>query len=42
MKQLFLHDAEHSSPLSNFPNRINPAFFPRLGESLARLFSPLL
>jgi len=42
MKQLFLDDAQQSSPLSNRPERINPAFFPRLGESLARLFSPLL
>ena len=42
MKQLFLDDDAQSTPLTDLPERVNPAFFPRLGESLAHLFSPLL
>ena len=42
MKQVFLNDAEHSVPLSSLPQRMKPAFFHRLAESLTRLLSPLL
>lgn len=42
MKQLFLADEQTSVPLSEMLDRMSPHFFPRLAESLARLFSPLL
>jgi cardiolipin synthase len=42
MKQLFLADEQTSVPLSEQFDRMSPRFFPRLAESLARLFSPLL
>jgi cardiolipin synthase len=42
MKQLFLHDASSSVPLSSLRERMQPGFFVRLGESLTRLLSPLL
>jgi len=41
-KQVFLHDEASSVPLSSLPERMHPGFFVRLGESLARLLSPLL
>ena len=42
MKQLFLADEASSAPLAAMPRRMSPPFMARLGESLARLFSPLL
>ena len=42
MKMVFLEDERSSVPLSSFPERMHPRFFPRLGESLTRLLSPLL
>ncbi|MBR1448723.1 MAG: cardiolipin synthase [Prevotella sp.] len=42
MKEVFLRDEQSSVPLSSLPERIHPRFFPRLGESLTRLLSPLL
>lgn len=42
MKQVFIADETHSQPLAELPQRMSPTFIPRLAESLARLFSPLL
>ena len=42
MKQVFLDDEQHSQPLADQEQRMNPRFLVRLIESLARLFSPLL
>ena len=42
MRDIFLQDYEGTTPLSHLPKRLHPSFFLRLGESLARLFSPLL
>jgi len=42
MKEVFLSDAQSSVPLASLPERMHPRFFPRLGESLTRLLSPLL
>ncbi len=42
MKEMFLADERHSLPLASIEKRMNPGFMERLGESLARLFSPLL
>ena len=42
MKEVFLADESSSLPLSEQPLRMNPRFMARLGESVARLFSPLL
>ena len=42
MSEVFLDDERHAVPLISLPQRMSPAFLPRLAESLARLFSPLL
>ena len=42
MKQVFLADEELSKQLGNMTERMSPRFIERLGESVARLFSPLL
>ena len=42
MKSIFLKDQESAIPLSDLPQRVHPHFWHRLGESLTRLFSPLL
>lgn len=42
MKSIFLKDQENAIPLSDLPQRVHPHFWHRLGESLTRLFSPLL
>ena len=42
MKATFLTDESNSVPLNQQNERMNPKFIPHLGESLARLFSPLL
>lgn len=42
MKHVFQRDEHSSVPLTSLPRRVNPPFLIRLGESLARLFSPLL
>ena len=42
MKSIFLKDQESAIPLSDLPQRVYPHFWKRLGESFARLFSPLL
>ena len=42
LKDVFLRDAEQSLSLAALRGRMHPRFFSRLGESLARLLSPLL
>ena len=42
VRQVFLDDEGQSVPLADIPARRHPGFMARLGESLARLFSPLL
>ena len=42
LKNIFLRDQTHATPLSDLPKRLHPKFWKRLGESLARLLSPLL
>lgn len=41
-KEIFMHDLNSATPLTDVPERINPKFFPRLWESITRLLSPLL
>lgn len=42
MKQMFLNDEQQAVLLTDVPGRMKRRFIVRLGESLARLFSPLL
>ena len=42
MKKVFLDDQSMSTPLHEIPQRLNPRFIKRLGESVIRLVSPLL
>ena len=42
MRDIFLADEQQSVLLTDVPSRMNRRFIIRLGESLARLFSPLL
>ena len=42
LKATFLVDENESVPLTQQSERMNPKFLPHLGESFARLFSPLL
>ena len=42
MKALFIADEQHALPLTSQKHLMRPGFLPRLGESLARLLSPLL
>ena len=42
MKEVFLADEQQSVLLTDVPGRMNRSFIVRLGESLAKLFSPLL
>jgi len=42
MKQVFLADEKLSKQLGSMTERMSPRFIERLGESVARLFSPLL
>ena len=42
MKQIFMDDAAHAIPFQTLSQRVCPKFMARLGESLARLLSPLL
>jgi cardiolipin synthase len=42
MKKIFLDDQSMSTPLHEIPQRLNPSFIKRLGESVIRLVSPLL
>ena len=42
LKKVFLDDQSHSIFLPDVQERMHPRFLHRLGESLARLFSPLL
>jgi cardiolipin synthase len=42
MKKIFLDDQSMSTPLHEIPQRLNPRFIKRLGESVIRLVSPLL
>ncbi|MBQ4393121.1 MAG: PLDc N-terminal domain-containing protein [Prevotella sp.] len=42
LKATFLQDESNSVPWSQQSERVSPKFLPKLGESLARLFSPLL
>ena len=42
LKAVFLRDADQSLSLAALQGRMHPRFFSRLGESLARLLSPLL
>ena len=42
LKKVFLDDQSQSIELSKIPSRVHPKFLKRLGESLARLLSPLL
>ena len=42
MKKMFLDDQSMSTPLHEIPQRLNPRFIKRLGESVIRLVSPLL
>ena len=42
MKQMFLTDEQQAVLLTDVPGRMKRRFIVRLGESLARLFSPLL
>ena len=42
MKDIFLNDQAHATPLSHLPQRLHPTFTHRFGESLARLLAPLL
>ena len=42
MKAVFLADEQHAVPLTSQKHLMRPGFMPRLGESLARLLSPLL
>ena len=42
MKEVFLHDAETTIPLTSLSRRLHPRFMVRLCESFTRLLSPLL
>ena len=42
MRDIFLADEQQSRPLNELPSFQHPTFMGRLGESLARLLSPLL
>ena len=42
MKQVFLDDQSHCKLINQVPRRLRPPFLKRLGESFARLLSPLL
>lgn len=42
LREMFLADEAQAIDLRDVPGRIHRSFFVRLGESLARLFSPLL
>ena len=42
LKEMFLADEARSVSMHDVPGRMHRSFFVRLGESLARLFSPLL
>ena len=42
MKAIYLDDETTSVPLTDLPQRMNPTFLPRLGESLFRLLAPLM
>ena len=42
LKEMFLADEAQSVSMHDVPGRMHRSFFVRLGESLARLFSPLL
>ena len=41
LKKVFLDDEAQSMPITDIPRRLHPKFMKRLGESLARLLSPL-
>jgi len=41
-RKVFLEDERHSILLGSLRERMHPGFFTRLGESVVRLFSPLL
>jgi cardiolipin synthase len=42
MRDIYLEDEEHSVLFTDIPQRIHPRFLKRLGESLARMLSPLM
>ena len=42
LREVFLDDERQSVALADLPDRAHPGFMARLGESSARLFSPLL
>ena len=42
LKKVFIDDQQHCVSFAEIPHLLHPKFFPRLWESLIRLFSPLL
>jgi cardiolipin synthase len=42
MRDIYLEDEGHSVLFTDIPKRIHPRFLKRLGESLARMLSPLM
>ena len=42
VRAIFLDDEQHAVSITRQKNLMHPGFFARLGESLARLLSPLL
>ncbi len=42
LRDIFLDDVRQATPLTDIPHRLHPRFMARMGESFARLLSPLL
>ena len=42
MRDIYLEDEQKSIWFTDIPKRIHPRFFKRLGESFARMLSPLM